>query len=286
MNCRRQGLALLLVAAAALLAAGPARAEVFPDSGAQIGPWQLQAFTRRDGDPAFEQCAIRRTTSDGFVLSMGLAVSGTRGMSAEAPSWGLKRNETYTASFTVGSSAFTFIGTPRSSNSMTFRTAPEFYPELKSQLQLTVTANQRHFTVNLDGIEAATARLHACVKEYTGRTFKSVSSPQAAAAPQPQATKSTAASPPALVVLVPPRPDYPQQSRLAGEEGTAIIDVQVDEKGQPSIIILQKSSGFPALDSSALEAVKAMRFQPHVVNGKAQVAQVRVPIRFALAQAP
>ncbi|WP_296320111.1 energy transducer TonB [Reyranella sp.] len=258
------------------IAVGTASADTFPDSVAQVGPWQLRATTRGT-NPAFDGCGIRRIFADGFILYLGQGYSGSRGMSAEVPSWGLKAGETYSATFAIGGRTFTFIGTARTPTLMTFRAAPEFFEELKSDRPLEVSANQRNFTVNLAGVEEATKRLATCVKEYSGRIL-----PPALRTPAPQ--NASPATHPALplAVLAPPRPVYPAGSRQAGHEGSTLIDVTVDVNGLPSIIVVEKSSGHPALDEAAIEAVKVARFQPYLVNGKPQPVRVKVPIRFVL----
>ena len=177
----------------------------------------------------------------------------------------------------VGSNAFTFNGIAVNARVLSFNTAPEFFTALRSGLQLGLSANQRHFNISLDGIEAATARQEQCVKEYAGRTLP----------PSPAATPTTQARSPtvplnSLAVLVHPNPVYPQSSRLAGEQGEVVIDATVDADGLPSVIALQRSSGYPALDNAAIEAVKGARFKPYMVNGKPQPIVLRMPISFRL----
>lgn len=253
------------------------RADTFPESVLQVGPWQLRATTRGT-NPAFDGCGIRRMYSDGFVLYLGQGSSGSRGMSAEAPSWGLKAGETYSVTFVTAGRTFTFIGTARTPALMTFRAAPEFFEELRSGRPLQVSANQRHFTVDLAGIEEPTKKLITCVEEYAGRIL-----PPELRTPVPQNAGPARGTAP-LAVLAPPRPIYPDGARKAGQEGSALIDLTVDVNGLPSIIVLEKSSGHPSLDEAAIEAVKSARFQPYLVNGKAQPVRLKVPIRFVLDQ--
>ena len=81
---------------------------------------------------------------------------------------------------------------------------------------------------------------------------------------------------------VPPVPAYPILSRQKGEQGTVLIAVLLDSAGRQKQITIQTSSGYPALDQSALAALRAARFNPYVADGKAQPVWVLVPIKFVL----
>ncbi len=58
--------------------------------------------------------------------------------------------------------------------------------------------------------------------------------------------------------------------------------VLVDRTGRPSQVTLAQSSGHPALDESALSAVRAALLRPYSENGVAQPVWVLVPIDFVL----
>ena len=85
-----------------------------------------------------------------------------------------------------------------------------------------------------------------------------------------------------LGYLVPPNPIYPARSRKAGEEGKVMVRVLVDVTGRPAQVSLQASSGHPALDESAVSAVRAAQFRPYAEGGLAQAVWVLVPINFVL----
>ncbi len=82
--------------------------------------------------------------------------------------------------------------------------------------------------------------------------------------------------------LTRPSPIYPARSRRAGDQGTVTVRVLVDASGRPSQVVLQKSSGHPELDESALSALRAARFRPFVDAGIAQSVWVICPIGFSL----
>lgn len=106
------------------------------------------------------------------------------------------------------------------------------------------------------------------------------------AACQPAAPQATAAprtvSSSQIQHLEPPRPVYPTQFRLAKEQGRVVVQVLVDTTGRPVQVSLQGSSGYPALDESALTAVRSARFRPFMEGGAAQPVWVLIPINFVL----
>jgi protein TonB len=106
------------------------------------------------------------------------------------------------------------------------------------------------------------------------------STPQTAAPAAPAAPKTVSAS--QVAYLTPPSPIYPVRSRRAGEKGTVTVKVLIDATGRPTNVAVQGSSGHPALDESAVSAVRAARFRPYAEAGVAQAVWVLVPINFVL----
>lgn len=111
--------------------------------------------------------------------------------------------------------------------------------------------------------------------------------PAAAEAAAPSAPAAPSAGPKTVSAsqvgyLVAPNPVYPTRSRRAGEEGVSTLRVLVDSGGQPTQVSVQASSGYPALDESALAAVRAAKFRPYVEAGQAQPVWVTISIRFKL----
>ena len=99
--------------------------------------------------------------------------------------------------------------------------------------------------------------------------------PQAAAGPRTVSASQ-------LGYLVPPNPVYPARSRKSGEQGAVTVRVLVDAAGRPSQVMLQASSGHPALDEAAISAVRAAQFRPYSDGGAPQPVWVLVPINFVL----
>ncbi|MBF7730425.1 energy transducer TonB [Pseudomonas sp. N040] len=82
--------------------------------------------------------------------------------------------------------------------------------------------------------------------------------------------------------LPPQQPRYPAQARRRNQQGVVLLEVRLDERGAQRDIQLLRSSGFPSLDSAALEAVAGWRFHPETINGKGVPSRVQIPIEFAL----
>jgi protein TonB len=104
----------------------------------------------------------------------------------------------------------------------------------------------------------------------------------ASAAPAAQQSGPRTVTDAQVGYLTRPSPIYPMRSKRAGEQGTVMVRVLVDSTGRPSQVVLQKSSGHPELDESALSALRAARFRPFMDAGIASAVWVVCPIGFAL----
>ncbi|KPF98889.1 hypothetical protein IP87_07165, partial [beta proteobacterium AAP121] len=101
-----------------------------------------------------------------------------------------------------------------------------------------------------------------------------------APAPAPPARKRLAAD--AVVYLVQPPAELPVASRRAGESGVVWLRVVVDVRGLPSLVQVQRSSGYARLDAQALSAMRQARFRPHTEDGVALEVEVIAPIEYPL----
>jgi protein TonB len=79
-----------------------------------------------------------------------------------------------------------------------------------------------------------------------------------------------------------PPPEYPEDARIAHQEGVAILFVDVSENGMALNVSLHQSSGYRKLDEAALRAVKNWKFKPAMLGGLPVRSQVEVPVRFKL----
>jgi S1-C subfamily serine protease len=245
-------LSLLLACAAA-----PAGADPIAGSQAQVGAWRVGAYTRGQTS-VFDHCALYRVQANGFGMAVGLTPQGVSSLAAEAPDWGLTPNEWYTASVIVGTAPpFTFTGHAISARAMSFSAAPEFYPQLKSGLQISVAANQKKYALSLDGIEAAGARLKDCVRQYAG-----ASAPSAPVGSAPPSAGGSA-PPPGLVAAV-----QTLLARLGYDPGPPTGSVGL--KTNIAIAAFQKSRGEPG-DGLPTEALR-VKLERAVAERTASVA--------------
>ena len=75
-------------------------------------------------------------------------------------------------------------------------------------------------------------------------------------------------------------PVYPSLSLKNREQGTVVLRVLVKSDGTAGNVEIKSSSDYPRLDQSAIQAVKAWRFNPATVDGKSIDEWYEVPIIF------
>ncbi len=77
-------------------------------------------------------------------------------------------------------------------------------------------------------------------------------------------------------------PTYPETSKDNCEEGTVTLLLSIDESGRVTDAKITKSSGYPALDNSALEAAKRWRYSPARKDGKRIATDLPQAVKFQL----
>jgi bla regulator protein blaR1 len=80
-------------------------------------------------------------------------------------------------------------------------------------------------------------------------------------------------------------PKYTDDARAKGIEGTVILRFTVDHEGIPQSVQV-KQSLYPSLDQSAIEAVRAWRFEPAMKNGQVVSMTMEAALDFAMYQSP
>jgi TonB family protein len=85
--------------------------------------------------------------------------------------------------------------------------------------------------------------------------------------------------PPAVVHSV--KPEYPENAKEEGIQGTAFVRVLVDTTGCASEVEVFRSV-HPALDSAAVFAARQWRFKPHETGHGPIPQYVVIPVKFAL----
>ena len=79
-----------------------------------------------------------------------------------------------------------------------------------------------------------------------------------------------------------PKPPYPISSRENGEQGAVMLYACITDHGKVERLDLAQSSGYPALDRSALNTIRHWSFRPAQESGKSIPMCYRLPIRFLL----
>ena len=85
-----------------------------------------------------------------------------------------------------------------------------------------------------------------------------------------------------IAVLQRVMPQYPAESMRAGEEGSAVLQVLVDESGRASEVRVARSSGYERLDTSAKNAVSLWKFAPSTKGSLAVPTWGEMEMRFEL----
>jgi TonB family protein len=80
-----------------------------------------------------------------------------------------------------------------------------------------------------------------------------------------------------------PKPNYPENARREGREGSVLLRVLVDEQGRSRKVEIHSSSGSDALDRAAADAIKRWRFHPARYGEQPVESWLRIPIEFRLA---
>jgi protein TonB len=77
-------------------------------------------------------------------------------------------------------------------------------------------------------------------------------------------------------------PEYPEESRIAHEQGVVILRVEVTATGEPAAVSILKSSGYFQLDQTARRAVQHWKFHPAMTAGIPVSSEADVPVHFKL----
>lgn len=79
-----------------------------------------------------------------------------------------------------------------------------------------------------------------------------------------------------------PPPPYPPLSKRLGEQGRVVVRVHISTDGIATRAEVQKSSGFPRLDETAVQTVLRWRYVPGKRAGVPEAMWYSVPINFVL----
>jgi protein TonB len=77
-------------------------------------------------------------------------------------------------------------------------------------------------------------------------------------------------------------PVVPREARANRWQGTVVLAVTVSPEGVPALVEVVRSSGYPLLDRSAIEAMWQWRFQPARQAGQPVEERIAIPITFRI----
>jgi len=82
------------------------------------------------------------------------------------------------------------------------------------------------------------------------------------------------------LLLAPIQPVYPQIAKAAHVEGSVVVGAVISKTG--SIESLHVISGPPMLQTAAINAIRAARYQPFLLNGEPTEVQTTITVNFRL----
>jgi protein TonB len=80
------------------------------------------------------------------------------------------------------------------------------------------------------------------------------------------------------------QPMYPAPSIRAGETGTVVLSVLVLENGRVGDVRIDRSSGYPRLDDSAVREARRWKLKPGARDGAPAAMWKQIPVTFRLSE--
>jgi protein TonB len=96
----------------------------------------------------------------------------------------------------------------------------------------------------------------------------------------PQTAGTDATRPPRFAGNRPP--NYPLVAQQQGWEGTVLLRLAIDERGQVTSVTVERSSGYEVLDAEAVAAIRLWRGEPATRSGQPVATEETLPVRFRL----
>jgi protein TonB len=75
-------------------------------------------------------------------------------------------------------------------------------------------------------------------------------------------------------------PEYPEDARNAGVQGTVLLDAVVSAEG--TVTQVKFVSGPKELSLAAIDAVRWWRYEPYLVNGQPATVETTIAVNFRL----
>jgi TonB family protein len=84
----------------------------------------------------------------------------------------------------------------------------------------------------------------------------------------------------AAVSQLPPQPDVPNAARTQGTDGTAAVDVRLDERGEVTATSVSHGTGNTSLDSIAVSLAREARYTPAMRDCRAVASAYTFTVKF------
>ncbi len=128
----------------------------------------------------------------------------------------------------------------------------------------------RHWTFPAIDVWPSAAGWSPTLTEFTPVTDAQADAPDVRAAPRRQHLR--------MVRWL--RPAYPADLAQAGVEGSVLLDISIDARGQPVATTVDQSSGSAELDRAAVRAASLWRFAPPLWKSRPVAVTCRIEVRF------
>ena len=103
--------------------------------------------------------------------------------------------------------------------------------------------------------------------------------------PLPTSADSPVRTPPLLISTSCRKPEYPLGSLNASEAGAVLLKFLVDDKGNVTESVVERSSGYQRLDEAARAALRMCKFKPATLDGNPTIAWAPIEYVWTLKEA-
>ncbi len=128
---------------------------------------------------------------------------------------------------------------------------------------------------------AAVETVQHALKEFVAARAKTPAGTDLKIGPAGGTNRASSAGVTEARAIYAPEPEYTDQARAAGRQGTCVVSLIVGLDGKPSNIVVTKKLGL-GLDEKAVQAVSKWRFEPARKYGRPVLTQLTLSLQFKL----